>query len=230
MAKKRISRSRKRELIDPDEFISFWTQLYEYISKNRLKASCVIGGVVVFFIVAASFFYFLKKAENTAFALLQQDIIKYQTLQKTVGPEKAYSDVDKDFQLIMEKYSRTAGGKLAKIFYANICYTAQDYNKAIELYKKSLEDFNEDPFIKNLILNSLGYAYNAKEDYKTAVKYFAMVASAPDNNIKDEALFNLGELYDTMGDHHKSKDAFKKILSDHAESIYTEIVKEKVKS
>jgi tetratricopeptide (TPR) repeat protein len=228
MAKKRISRARKRDLANPDEFITFWTKLSDFAAENKVKFSCALGFVLVFIVVAASFLYFLKKSEDTAFALLQQNINKYQMLLKNTGPEKACLDVGKDFQSIIEKYSGRAGGKHARLIYANICYTAKDYNKAIELYKKSLEDFNDEPFIKNLIINSLGYSYTVKKDYKPAAKYFEMIASIPDYSIKDEALFNLGEIYDAMGDNGKSIDAFKKILSDHTGSIYTEIAKEKV--
>jgi hypothetical protein len=52
--------------------------------------------------------------------------------------------------------------------------------------------------------------------------------TTPDYSIKDEALFNLGELYAETGDQDKSINAFKKILSDHSGSMYTEIVKEKI--
>ena len=82
--------------------------------------------------------------------------------------------------------------------------------------------------LKNLILSGLAYSYKAKKDYKTSVKYFEMIVTTPDYSIKDEALFNLGELYAEIGDQNKSIDAFKKILSDHSGSMYTEIVKEKV--
>ncbi|HUV79128.1 MAG TPA: tetratricopeptide repeat protein [Desulfobacterales bacterium] len=228
MAKKKISRARKRDLSNPDEFITFWTKLSGFAAENKVKVSCVLGFVLVLIVVAAGFSYFLKKSEDTASALLQQNITKYRMLLKNTGPDKAYLDVGKDFQSIIEKYSGRTGGKHARLIYANICYTAKDYNKAIELYKKSLEDFNDEPFIKNLIINSLGYSYTVEKDYKTAAKYFEMIASIPDYSIKDEALFNLGEMYDAMGDHGKSIDAFKKILSDHTGSIYTEIAKEKV--
>ncbi len=228
MAKKRISRARKRDLANPDEFITFWTKLSNFAAENKVKALCALGFFMVLIVVAAGFLYFLKKSEDTAFALLQQNITKYQTLLKDTGPEKACLGVEKDFQSIIEKYSGRAGGKHARLIYANICYTAKDYDEAIELYKKSLEDFNDEPFIKNLIINSLGYSYTVKKDYKTAAKYFEMIASIPNYSIKDEALFNLGEIYNAMGDNVKSIDAFKKILSDHTGSIYTEIAQEKL--
>jgi len=184
--------------------------------------------MVAIIIVIIGMVYFIKKSEDKAFALLQQGITNYQTELKNNTPEKAFLDAGKDLQRVMDKYSNRAGGKLAGFIYANICYAAKDYDKAIELYNKSLINFNDELFIKDLILNGLGYAYKAKKDFKTAAGYFEIIASAPDYTIKDEALFNLGELYAAMGDRDKSITAFKEILSDHSGSMYIEIVKERV--
>jgi tetratricopeptide (TPR) repeat protein len=223
-----VSRSRKRDLSEPDEFISFWAKLFEFISEYKLIFSSALGVMVIISIIIIGMVYFIKKSEDKAFALLQQVIINYQTKLKTSTPEKAFFDVENDLQLIMDKYSKRDGSKLASFIYANMCYTAKNYDKAIELYKKSLINFNDEMFIKNLSLNGLGYSYKAKKDFKTAVSYFEAIASAPDYTIKDEALFNLGELYAAMGDHDKSISAFKKILSDHSGSMYVEIIKERV--
>jgi tetratricopeptide (TPR) repeat protein len=228
MAKKRVSRSRKRDLNEPDEFISFWTKVFGWISEYKLIFSSALGVMVVVIIVIMGMVYFIKKSEDKAFALLQQGIVNYQTKLETSTPETAYLDVKKDFQLILDKYSNRAGGKLAGFIYANICYAEKDYDKAIELYNQSLANFNGELFIKDLILNGLGYAYLSKKDFKNAAKYFEIIASDPDYKIKDEALFNLGELYAAMGDQDKSKTAFKQIISDHSDSMYIELVKERV--
>jgi len=228
MTKKRVSRSRKRDLNEPDEFISFWTKVFGWISEYKLLFSSALGVMVAIIIVIIGMVYFIKKSEDKAFALLQQGITNYQTELKNNTPEKAFLDAGKDLQRVMDKYSNRDAGKLAGFIYANICYAAKDYDKAIELYNKSLINFNDELFIKDLILNGLGYAYKAKKDFKTAAGYFEIIASAPDYTIKDEALFNLGELYAAMGDRDKSITAFKEILSDHSGSMYIEIVKERV--
>jgi len=178
MAKKRVSRSRKRDLNEPDEFISFWSKLFDLISEYKLIFLSALGVMIAVIIVIIGIVYFTKKS--------------------------------------------------ASFIYANMCYTAKDYDKAIEVYKKSLINFNDELFIKYLILNGLGYSYKAKKDFKTAAGYFEAIASAPDYTIKDEALFNLGELYAAMGDQDKSTTAFKQIISDHSDSIYIELVKERV--
>jgi tetratricopeptide (TPR) repeat protein len=228
MAAKKISRARKRDLEDPDEFITFWTKLFNFIAEHKVQTSCALTFLVVLIIVAAVTVYYLKQSENKAFSLLQQDVANYQTLLKAGDPKKAYLEAEKNFGLILKKYSTRKGGKLARFTYADICYAAGDYDKAIANFSKLLVDFNDEPFLKNLVLSGLGYSYNAKKDYKTSAKYFEMIVTTPDYRNKDEALFNLGELYGEIGDKDKSLDAFKKILSDHSGSMYTEIAKEKV--
>ena len=228
MATKNISRARKRDLENPDEFITLWTKLFDFISEHKVQVSCALSFLAVLIIVAAVTVYSLRKSENKASFLLQQAVAKYQSLVKAGNPNKAYLEAGKDFELIMEKYSDRKGGKLARFTYAEMCYAAGDYDKAIANFNKSLVDFNDEPFLKNLVLSDLGYSYNAKKDYKTSAKYFEMIVTTPDYSIKDEALFNLGELYAEIGDNDKSIDAFKKILSDHSGSMYTEIAKEKV--
>ena len=228
MAAKNISRARKRDLENPDEFITLWTKLFNFTVEHKVQVSCALTSLVVLIIVAAVTVYFLKISENKAFFFLQQGIAKYQTLVKAGNPNKAYLEAEKDFGLIMEKYSGRKGGKLARFTYAEMCYAAGDYDKAIANFNKLLEDFNDEPFLKNLILSGLGYSYKEKTDYKTSVKYFEMIVTTPDYSIKDDALFNLGELYAAIGDKDKSIDAFQKILSDNPASMYTEIVKEKV--
>ena len=149
-------------------------------------------------------------------------------LKNQKGPDTAYRNVKKDFQLILEKYSGKDTGKLARIIFANICYNGGDYDQAIRLYHTSLEEFNENIFIKNQILSNLGHTYEKKKDSKSAAKYFEMIVSGPDIVMKDEALFHLGKLYAEMGKTDLSINAFKKILSDYTDSIYIEMIREKV--
>ncbi|MDH3886527.1 MAG: tetratricopeptide repeat protein, partial [Desulfobacterales bacterium] len=100
--------------------------------------------------------------------------------------------------------------------------------KAIALYKRSLNDFKDHPMVYNLILSGLGYAYQQMGDNSNAAMYFEKVASATDSNNRDEALFNLGMLYETLGDTDKSHQAFKQFLSSYPNSMYFDIVEEKL--
>lgn len=228
MVKKRVSRTRKRELEQPDEFITFSQQMLELATKHKFHLSIALGAVVVLSITVAGILYFENRAENTAFFLLGQGLNKYQATVQSSGSEQAYLDVAGDFDLIMQKYSGKVGGKLARIFWANMCFNAGKYDKAIALYNASLSDFGDNQFLKNIVLNSLAYAYEAVGDHAKAAAHFEMLASAADYSMKDEALFNLAQIYAASGNYEQSSSAFKQIVSDHDDSIYLEIAKERI--
>jgi len=91
-----------------------------------------------------------------------------------------------------------------------------------------LNDFKDHPMVYHLILSGLGYAYAQMGDNSNAVMYFEQIVSSKDANNRDEALFNLGILYEKMGDSDKRNQAFKEILSGYPNSMYFNIVEEKL--
>ena len=228
MAKKRVSRSRKRQLETPDEFITFSSKLIEFGTVHKEKM-LITGGVILALIVGfLGKQYYAERAENKAFALLGQSRAKYESIARRQSPVEAYIGVEKDFQQIVEKYSGREGGKIARIVFANVCFNGGDYDRAVGLYKLSLDDFNEIPFIRTIILNSLGHAYEKKKEYAAAIKHFEMALPEANPVMKSDALFNLGILYAEMGLNDKSEEAFKKIVSDHSDSLYYEVVRDRL--
>lgn len=225
-----IKRKIRKELLnEPDEFITFSTKLFAFVMAHKIQISSAIGVVFVLTALISGYFYSLNKAENRASALLGKCMAGYETILQDKKPDKACTDIEKDFQIIFEKYSNTAAEKFARLDYANICYNAGDYGKAITMYKKAVKYFDTQPLFKNLILSGLAYSYEGMKDFKTAAEYFEKIVKADDALMKDEALFNLGCLYASTGDSSRSMDVFRKIVSEHTDSLYFEIVKEKNK-
>jgi tetratricopeptide (TPR) repeat protein len=221
-------KSRKELLKKPDEFMTFTGKIIRLVSDNQKPISYALCAVVAVVLVIFGYRFFAQRAEAKAFSMLAQTLAKYEAHKKATSADEAYRNVSEEFQGIVEKYGGNAGGKLARASYANICYSAGDYKKAIALYKRSLNDFKDHPMVYNLILSGLGYAYQQMGDNSNAAMYFEKVASATDSNNRDEALFNLGMLYETLGDTDKSHQAFKQFLSSYPNSMYFDIVEEKL--
>jgi tetratricopeptide (TPR) repeat protein len=229
MAKKKTKKvTRKQLLKEPDEFITFTAKAIRFAMDYKYQLTGGLVGLVILILVGTGIRYFSIKTENTAFTLLSQSQIKYETLLKQNGPQKAFSEVAADFERILKKYSTQKGGRLARVIYASICYKAGNLDQAIALYNESLKDFKSNPFLKNLILSGLGYAHEEKKDLESATRYFNMIVAGSDPVMKSEALYHLGRLYDAKGDRDKSIEAYKQLLDRHAGSIYTELVKEKL--
>jgi tetratricopeptide (TPR) repeat protein len=73
----------------------------------------------------------------------------------------------------------------------------------------------------------LGYAYEAKKEYETALEYFEKISMGSDPVLRAEALFNMGRLYAALGNAEKSQQAYRKIVADSPQSFYAELAKER---
>ena len=227
MAKKR-KKTRKELLKEPDEFMTLSGKLIGFAVDHKNQLTYALGIIVALALIISGYRFLSIRSENKASALLDQSVAKYEKVKNDDKPAETYDRISADFQLILDKYGNKHSGKIARLTYANICYQTGKYDQAIELYKRSLTDFKNQPAIHNQVTASLGYAYEQKKDYASAVGYFEQLSSAPESIIKDEALYRLGWLYDKLGQTEKSKDAFNKILSDHQDFIYIDLVKEKM--
>lgn len=228
MAKKRISRTRKRQLEQPDEFLTLSSRAIEYARGNSAKILSIIGIILFFFVATVGIRYYSEQTEDKAFVRLAKILSGYQEVMEKQGEEKAFQDMEKDFGQFLDKYSGKEAAKFASVYFADIYYNAGNYDKAIELYGNAMNYFDKDNSLKNLLLSGLGYCCEAKKDYKTAAKYFEMIISGHEPVLQDEAYFNLGRLYSAIGEGDKSQDAFKKVINEYKDFIYFDLVKEKL--
>ncbi len=223
MAKKRVTR--KKLLKEPDEFITFSSKLFRFISENR--KSLQWGGIIcVLIILSISLYNYISiQKEKNALQMLGSAMAI-----GTVSGDSPKSDsmTKQQFENLIDQFPRTDAGKIGKLLYANICFKEGDYDRALIFYQQALIDFDPEPSFKNIILSGLGHSYREKKDTASAIKYFEAIASGSDDLLKDEALFQLGHLYENDGDSTKSMEAFKKIVSDFSDSLYGSIVKEKI--
>ena len=227
MAKKR-KKTRKELLREPDEFMTISGKLIGFAIDHKNQLAYALGIIVILALIISGYRFFSIRAENNASALLDKSLTKYNSLKTDKQPDEVYGEVSADFQFILDKYKGKESAKLARIIYANICYNAGKYKQAIELFKTALTDFAKYPMIHQQILSNLGYAYEQEKDYSTAVGYFEKISTAPEPIMRDEALFHLGRLYDKLGENEKSREAYNKILTDHQDFIYIDLVKERM--
>lgn len=225
---KRKKITRKQLLKEPDEFITTTGKMIRAMQAYRAQLTYAAGGVLIILLAVAGLRYYSEIRENRAFTMLEQVLIKYEARKNDVGIQQAYNESGDDFEGILKAYSGNNGGKMARLVFADICYDAGDLDRAVELYTGSLDDFDENTFLKKLIISSLGHAYHGKNELKAAETFYQTNAGDSEPFLKDEALFHLGKIYDAMGDRHKSQIAFKEILSDFPASIYVNMVNEKV--
>lgn len=222
-----VSRSRKRDLSQPDEFISLTTKIINYF-KDHLKTVIIVSCAAV--VIAAGVFLitYLRSINNQkAFNLLSKAQAEYNK-SASEDPVKAHEKTDGMFKTIFDQYPNTKGARSAYLVYANYCYKAGKTEKAIEYYNKALDRFKGDPVVEEAVYSGLAYAYRDKREYDKAVGYFDKLTSTANKALQEEAYYNLGLIYEETKKPDKSKAAFKKIVDEFTESMYFEIASQKV--
>jgi tetratricopeptide (TPR) repeat protein len=224
---KRKKVSRKKLLKEPDEFITLSGKLIQFGIQYQKQITYTVGVVVALLLLFAGYRFFSARSENIAMRQLNQAVAKYEVALQNGDPKQAFQKVADDFQNVLSRYENRKGGNLAGVIFADICFDAGKYNRAIELYTKAQDNFKDHPILYNLILSGLGYAYEQINENERAASYFEKIATSENQALHDEALFNLGVLYEKLGETEKSQKAFGQIKSDYPDSMYIDIVKER---
>ncbi len=221
-------KTRKELLKEPDEFLTFSSRLLDVAVSY--KSHILYAGVGLLLVAALFSGYRLwaNRAATAASSLLDRAISKSEQIKKDQSAEKALKETAADFKQVLEQYGRTPSGRLARLLYGNLCFAAGDTSQAIELFNTALDQFAEQPLIHQQILKSLGYCYERLKDYAAAAGYFERALATGTPLLQDEALFQLGELYQLQGKTEQSREAFNRILTEHKESAYLELVRERL--
>jgi tetratricopeptide (TPR) repeat protein len=197
-----------------------------FAKANQKAIAFAIGVFVLAAALIAGFVYFQRQAEHEAQALLGKTIAAVEQARRNQAEEGKYIEIKEDFQEIVEEYGATDAGKAAMLTYADFAFRAGDYDTAVEMYQRALEAYENRPVIENLVLNGLAYAHEARGEYQRAAEYLERIVSDETAPLKDQALFNLGRVYEEMEKTDRMRQAYERLVEEFPESLYYELARE----
>jgi tetratricopeptide (TPR) repeat protein len=224
-AKKRITR--KELLKEPDKILTFSAKAIQWCRQYQNQLTYVVIGILAVVLLIVLFQYMSARSENKAFALFQEGLSRYIT---QVSNPKANMDATakEKFDSLLTQHASSGAARLALPVYADLMYRAGNYDKAVELYRNALKAFAGDVAFEPLIWNGLGYAFEGKKEYASAVEWFQKAADAESDILRADAYFNLGRMYETLNEKEKALQAYNKVAEDFSQSNFAKIAKEKV--
>ncbi len=228
MRKKRVSRARKRDLEQPDEFLSVTATIVQKL--NRYRTPLTVGVVIVFASLAvfSAVRYFSNKAEGRAFQRLSANLKVYQETARDSTPQAALEKVQPLFESLLAEYGRGEGGQLARIVFADLNYRAGRHEAAIASYEQALESLPSEHFAYASALSGLGYAYLAAGENDRAAGCFEKIVAGAHTQLRADALYQLGRLYGQNGQAAKQKDVFQRLLEEAPSFVYADLVKRQI--
>lgn len=230
MSQKRISRARKRDLAQPDEFISVTASVIQKLTRYRIPLA--IGVIVVFASLAtySAVRYFSVQAEKRVFQRLSTNLQAYQAAGGASKPQDALKQVQPQFESLLTEEGHREGGKLARLIYADLNYRAGNLDMAIASYTEALEALPPKHFAHGSALSGLGYAYIEAGQNDEAVSCFEKIINGDYATLNADALYQLGRLYGAQGATAKQEAIYQRLLEEAPSFVYADLVKRQLES
>jgi tetratricopeptide (TPR) repeat protein len=219
---KKISR---KELKQPDEFVSFWARAIEYAQDHSREFIIGIASVVVVALLTWAWTAYAKKKETTASRLVAQA----QSLWKPSTPEgvpgqagidgrtkdpEAEGRARKILEDVVDNYGRTSACPVARILLGQIYYEKGDYDKAIDTYEKVVKGRSTKPELTAMAWEGLAYSHEAKEDFTEAASCYEELTKMPLTNVQGWAYMGLARCYEKLQEYEKALDAYRALLAE----------------
>lgn len=217
----------KKELEGPDFFQSGIERFTDYVAVNKTRVYIIAASMSVAIIIAVGIYFYWNDYQTSATRL-------YAKAQDKLGinadkPEAANESITL-FQQLIHKYPHSWSAKTANYNLGNIYYSQGEIDKAITYYKNYISGAGSDDVgIKFMALTSLGYCYETRKDFKSALNYFEQ---AQKNNSGFEAIGyrNMARIYEQMNDKKKALESYQSALQKTTDPSMILFLKRKIAS
>jgi tetratricopeptide (TPR) repeat protein len=226
MSRKRISRARKRDLEQPDEFLTLTAKLLAKLNQNRKALTIVVGALLLILMAFTAVRYFDLKAEGKALTQLSREMSIYTQAAQQSSPQKALETVSPGFEQLLANHENRLGGQLARLYWADLNFDAGRNAEAIEAFERAQKDFKPGDFAFGAALYGLGYAYAAADQNEQALGCFKTLSEGPYPALRADALFQMTQLYALMGEKEQAKALRQRLLEENPGYLYADLIRE----
>lgn len=210
----KIKVSKKRQVKEPDQFISISNQILDYISNN---IRTVIFMSVAFFILAGI----------VVGLWVHRGISKKEALTLYYRAHQKDGSLAKDLQELTERYPHTAIARCALLELGNIYYKSHDIDKAISAYQR-YEEQSSHGDLRLFVYDSLGYCFESKGDYVRASQFFKKIIKEEGDFLHEMAYINLGRVYEKAGNTTDAIRNYQEFIKRYPNSPYLPMIKDKL--
>lgn len=205
-----------KKKIQEDKLVTTYYKAIEFYEENQSKVLIVVGAVVV--VIAAIVLYSAKLSEDNIKATTELSrvlpIFEAGSYQEAIEGRAGTNTIG--LMQIVQEFSGTEQGEIAKVYLAHSYYYQENFAKALEYYDDYAGD-NE--LFKATALAGKAACYEALEDYELAAKYYRDAAFISEfNPSNSEYLLRAGLNYIDAGFQEEAKNAFTRIKEDYSET------------
>lgn len=218
----------KKELKQPDAFQSSIEVIQDYILENQKRFYAIVTAIILAAIIAFGIYMYWSHYQSSA----REMYVKAQAnvARNVDTPEDAMKNI-KIYQELIDKYPLSWSARMAHYHIGNLYYNLGEFDKAISDYKKFVASrISDRAGIKFLALTSMGYCYEAKKDFKSALEYFEKAQKSDNVGFESIGFRNIGRAYEQLNDKKNALENYKKALEKTTDPAMVIFIKHKISS
>lgn len=220
----KIKSPAKKQLKEPDEFITLFSRIVLY-TRSHARQFLVLLGVAVLVVSVGIIFFFLENRANRQALALEYEASRYYHGTAPVGQKDA--KVEPDYQKALERYQeiianypRSPSAMLAQYYVGNCYFEIKNYDEAAQAYRKFIEKYHVNRDLTALVYERLGYTTLMQGRTQEALDAFKKIVEMKGVKNQDQALFEIGRLYEKMGQQNEAIEQYKTITKNYVNSPF----------
>jgi len=218
----------KKELKEPDIFQSTVERITDYISENKTRFFAILTTVVFTVIIAFGIYLYWNNYQTTATQIYSK---AHTSLFRSGGNPEIVRESMKIFQELIDKYPHSWSARMAYYHMGNLYYGFGEIDNAIDSYKKFVSSYKSDEAgIRFLALTSLGYCFEVKKDFKSALDYFEQAQKSNNTGFESIGYRNIARIYEELNDKKKALENYQNALEKATDPSTAFLIKRKISS
>ncbi len=212
MADKRVSR--KELLNEPDEFITTFGKVVDYV-RNHPRATALIGVAFVACVIAGVLVYsYVQHREIVSHERFEEAYREFRAVIQTgeTADEKKLQELLVEFDRIVEDYGSLVAGEMALLYSGHVLYKMKDYKRALERYQRMKSTQLVENGLASLVMYHMAMTHLALRDYEAAKTLFEKLAEITDSPYRREAYSSVAAIYEAMGKQKEAVQAYRQYL------------------
>ena len=224
MAKKKKIK-RKELLKEPDEFLTFSSRLFNWVTTHQRQlgyAGIVVVGLFALYVGGYLYYRHINKVAQAKYNEA------YEALAAGMKPDadsKTWQKTEKLFMQVITKYSLSRVSRLALPQAAYAAYRQGSYDEAIKLYKKFLSKVGDEAAYQMLTQMALASCYEEKKDYSKAAQLLEPISQEKANPFREFAMMSLARVYRLAKKDKESKRVLKQFVAQFPDSPFLPLAK-----
>jgi len=218
----KIKSPAKKQLKEPDEFITLFSRMVLYV-RSHARRFLVLLGTFILVVSVTVIFFFLEDRANQQAQALEYEASRYYHGTVPAGQQGAKMEPDyqkalERYQEIVANYPRSPSAMLAQYYIGNCYFELKNYDEAAKAYRKFIEKNKRNRDLAALVYERLGYTALMKGRTQEALDAFKKIVEMKAVKNQDQALFEIGRLYEKMGQKNEAIEQYKTLAQNYVKS------------